>query len=90
MFYTSHVELDMLFSDINSKLNQTNSIIIITLTSHAYLEQNLSYHQQEQVLEAYSYPAEVLEGISNFQALEVAYQSIHWTASFYKNANKIK
>lgn len=60
----------------------------LSLTFHACLRQNLNCHQQEQVLEVYSYLAEVLEGISNFLALEVAYQSTRWTASFYNNANK--
>lgn len=44
------------------------------LTFHAYLKGNLNCYQQVQPVQAYSYPAEVLEGISNFLALEVAYK----------------
>jgi len=47
------------------------------LTSHAHLKKNLNCYHQEEILEAYSCPVEVLEGISNFLAPEVAYQSTH-------------
>jgi len=48
------------------------------------LKKNLNCYHQEEILEAYSYPAEALEGISNFLAPQVSYQSTHWTAGFCK------